>query len=138
MTIWETEDELVGIQENFDRLADLGLFIHLTELTIMCGRTGGSSTPNACPVYEGQNWTTAMLEDQANVYKGLLDICLNTPACLSYESWGYTDKYSDKVDPQNALIFDREYNKKDAYYSLLDDLNQANRSSEVVQKRFEF
>jgi len=38
--------------------------------------------------------------------------------CRSFETWGFTDKYSWLANPKDGLIFNRSYVPKEAYYSI--------------------
>ena len=61
-----------GVAANMERLARLGLQIHLTELDVTCEATH------------------CTLEEQASVYRSMLRVCLREPACTSFETWGFT------------------------------------------------
>lgn len=71
---------VADIKSNMERLAALGLEIHITELDIRCG----APPAPAC--------NSTGLELQANIYAHLLQTCLDVPACKSFETWGFTDK----------------------------------------------
>ncbi len=107
----------IPIQLNYDELAmnmqrvtDMGFQYHITEMDIAL-----QDTP-----------TQAMLVQQADVYGRVMDICLKHPNCNSFTMWGFTDKISwiPYAMPGwgSALIFDRQYAKKPAYFSLLNSL----------------
>jgi endo-1,4-beta-xylanase len=96
--------------QNLQRFADLGLTLFVTEMDVRLQLPA----------------TDQELAAQANVYGNVLEVVLNQPACLGFETWGFTDKYS--WIPGNfsgygaALIFDANYQRKPAYYALLRDL----------------
>lgn len=45
---------------------------------------------------------------------------------MSFETWGITDKYSSQKEPQNALPFDKNMDKKVSYTKMLATLNSYN------------
>lgn len=100
------------VTANMERLAKLGLEVHITEMDVMLRE----------PV------TKAKLAAQAKVYRGMLRACLSLSACRSFTLWGLTDRYS--WVPEHfpgkgaALIFDREYRIKPAYQALQQALKR--------------
>lgn len=58
------------------------------------------------PIPNGQ-WTPTAQFQQASLYKGLLNVCLESPNCGSFETWGFTDKYTDIGSWQYPLPFDQ-------------------------------
>lgn len=102
-----TDFDLQGsVRQNFQRFADLGLEIYITELDISLS-------------------AGATVERQAELYRDIMSLCLEQPACKALQTWGFTDRYSwrGQYDP---LIFDRDYNAKPAYFSLQQRLSQSN------------
>lgn len=95
---------------NMRRFADLGLEIYITEMDVRIKE----------PV------TDADLTTQATIYGKVLGKCLEESACVGFQTWGFTDKYSwipSHAEGYNdALIFDRSYIPKPAYYSLREEL----------------
>lgn len=81
---------------------DLGLDVAITELDV------GVFLPA----------TRAKLAEQADVYRNVLDACLDVPRCRSFTTWGFTDRHSwvpGTVDGfGDALPFDRHYRPKPA------------------------
>jgi len=104
---------LDGVRQNMQRIADLGLEIHITELDVSCNSNGGCG-----------GWGNNQLQQQANVYKGLLQVCMEQKNCTSFETWGFTDKYTWKGTDQHPLPFDQNYQPKPAFNSLLQTLQQ--------------
>lgn len=96
-------DKFDEVEANFQKVADLGLDIYVTELDVAF--TASEATE----------------EDQAAVYTRILDICLNQPRCKALQIWGFTDQYSWRRD-QSPLIFDRAYKPKPAYFALQERL----------------
>jgi endo-1,4-beta-xylanase len=95
---------------NLQRFTDLGLRIALTEVDVRL----------KLPV--SANALTA----QAQTYRDLMEVCLELPACKTFMTWGFTDRYSwiPGFTPGYgaALPFDEQYQPKPAYYALLSAL----------------
>jgi endo-1,4-beta-xylanase len=99
-----------GLQANMQRLADLGLEVHITELDVRI---------------DGQV-NEAKLQKQAATYRQVMEACLNVEGCTAYILWGFTDAYS-WVPGQfknwgSALPFDENYQPKPAYAALQEAL----------------
>jgi len=101
---------LASVASNFQRFAALGLEIHITELDIRLSDS-----------------TAASLAAQAKLYGELAALCLQQPKCTTFQTWGFTDKYSwipgffPGPPPMGwALPFDATYQKKPAYTSILN------------------
>ncbi len=92
----------VGMAENLERFARLGLEIHITEMDVRL--VGGQ--PQA-----------ERLEAQARVYQEVLQVCLRQPRCKVFTLWGFTDAYSWRAASE-PLIFDDRYQPKPAYFAL--------------------
>lgn len=97
---------------NMQRLADIGLEVHITELDYM-----------VLKAFRG-------LERQAQVhgYSMALWSCLMVPTCKVFSVWGFTDRYSwIPTQPygkifDDANLLDRSYQPKDPYRALIDML----------------
>ncbi len=90
-------DQYESVEQNLQRFADLGLEIMITEFDVAIEN-------------EYQQ------EQQAAVYKRILEICLEQPACNTLQAWGFTDRYSWRSGSQ-PLLFDESYRAKPAYYA---------------------
>eukprot|EP00039_Didymoeca_costata_P007078 m.96127 g.96127 ORF g.96127 m.96127 type:complete len:381 (+) comp13530_c0_seq5:34-1176(+) len=104
------------IETNMKRLGALGLDVHITELDVRC--------TNPC--------TSDKLNIQAQIYGGLLEVCLRVPACKNFETWGFTDKHTWIWSFQNPnhynlmpLPFDINYGKKPAYFEMIQVLKNS-------------
>jgi endo-1,4-beta-xylanase len=68
------------------------------------------------------------LAEQADIYRDVLDACLDVSRCTSFTTWGFTDRHSwvpGEVDGFGAALpFDREYRVKPAARALRDRLAQ--------------
>jgi len=108
-------DMLAGIKQNMQRYADLDLEIHMTEIDVSCAASGQTCT-----------WTPEKAAQQAVIYQGLLQQCIDQPKCTNFETWGFTDKYTWKTTANHPLPFDENYKPKPAFDSLLQTLLKAN------------
>ncbi|GIH28386.1 beta-xylanase [Acrocarpospora phusangensis] len=90
-------------QANLQRFANLGVDVQITELDI-----------------SGSN--------QASVYASVVRSCLAVARCTGITVWGIRDSDSWRTG-QNPLLFDSGGNKKAAYTSVLNALNEGNPSS---------
>ena len=88
-------DKLVS---NWQRFSDLGLEIHITELDVECG-----TQDNPC------QYSQQYEKQQAEMYQTVLKACMAVSGCKSYESWGYTDKYSWRGSDTYPLRFDKDF-----------------------------
>jgi len=88
--------------DGLSRLLARGLDIHVTELDVAI-------------VNDDSNQT------QANVYKGIVEVCLAQPRCNVLQTWGFTDRYSF-LAPKTPLYFDRNLVAKPAYQALQEAL----------------
>ena len=91
-----------SLRANFKRFSDLGLVIHITEMDV--------AIPDAL------RRDADALQKQAGQYEKFLRVCLATPNCRAFLTWGLTDKYS-WID-SSALLFDKNYVPKPAYDSV--------------------
>jgi endo-1,4-beta-xylanase len=98
--------DVAAVLRNMQRLGDLGLQVHVTELDVRV--PAGAQAP--------------LLERQATVYADLLGVCLQVDACTAFILWGFTDAHSWIPDffagEGDALIFDTGYVPKPAYHAL--------------------
>ncbi|MEO3755000.1 endo-1,4-beta-xylanase [Streptomyces sp. B6B3] len=97
----DSNANLSSYQQNLQRFADLGVDVQITELDV-----GGSGS------------------SQANVYGQVTRACVAVSRCNGITVWGITDKYSWRAS-STPLLFDSNYNKKQAYQAVLDALNAA-------------
>jgi len=94
----------VGLQQNMERIAALGLVVELTEVDVI-----RRNRPDA-------------LAFQGREYYGLAAACLAVPACRRITMWGFTDRYTwidASFGPGFApLPLDVDYQRKPAYFGL--------------------
>ena len=100
------------VAANMERLGALGLQVHITEMDVAIQGAPGS--------------VEERLAAQANVYRDMMDVCLNSSACKAFVTWGLTDRHSwvplFTGNPDAPLLFDESYRPKPAYYAIMDAL----------------
>ena len=99
---------------NLNRLADLGLEIHITELDVQVQRQPGGREE--------------LLARQAQVYHDLLDTVLQNRRLKAVVTWGFTDRHSwipgFTGQPDWPLPFDEFYQPKPAYHAIYQALEE--------------
>jgi endo-1,4-beta-xylanase len=104
------------LAENIKRFTDLGLEVAITELDVRM----------ILPADETK------LATQADYYRRVVSACLTQRRCVGVTVWGFTDKYSWVpgffTGQGAACLFDEEFNKKPAYFAVLDELAKRGRS----------
>jgi len=106
-----------SIQANFERFADLGLDVAVTEADVRMpiDPSIGGPTPEQVALH-------------ADRYDAMLEACLAVPSCTSFTVWGFPDANSwvPDVFPEDwATIFENDYTPKPAYYAMLESLREA-------------
>jgi endo-1,4-beta-xylanase len=115
-----------GVKEQFDKIAALGVEVHVTEIDVGC-----NFPTLPCPA-PWLNYAPGSRQlNQAEAFSRILQHCVNTPACKAYQMWGSTDKYSWRDGTwgnggslqswynQYAHPFDVNYQPKLAAYAML-------------------
>mgnify|MGYP001594674762 CR=1 FL=1 len=106
--------DLESMRKNFQRFADLGLEVHITEMDIPIQKAIGS--------YEEK------LIEQGKAYKEILEVALSVKNFKALVVWGVTDLYNwiDFISQTKdaPLLFDREYKKKPAYFAVKKALEE--------------
>ncbi len=119
MHIFNLAPNFTAIADNFSRFNKLGVQIHITEMDV------------ALPVDEnGRLRNAADLERQADIYRKIAQICLQTRSCTAIQTWGMTDKYSwlgwaTHKTKGAGLLFDRQFKPKPAYHALMQVLTKS-------------
>jgi len=108
------KDDVIATMQKF---AALGVRIYITEFDVdLTKRTGTQS----------EKW-----EYEAQIYREMLEACLESKVCDSFATWGISDSTSwitcqnqGCVQEPNAdpLMFDKEFNPKPAYFAVRDVL----------------
>jgi endo-1,4-beta-xylanase len=106
--------DIPAIAANIARLTALGVQVHITELDV-------SLPQNSSGQPDDKDLTR-----QADVYRGIVRACLNSPGCTAIQTWGFTDKYSwigshSRGTRGHALPFDRTYQPKPAYRAIYEE-----------------
>lgn len=102
-----------AVLANMNRLGELGLDVYVTEIDVAINEDlSGVSVPK--------------YPQQAQVYREVLEACIESPYCKDYTIWGITDRYSwyeqffNKTDW--PLITDYDYQPKEAWNAILNTL----------------
>src|SRR5579859_972313 len=97
------------VRANIARLGALGLQVQITEMDVQIQNGIGSQADR--------------LAAQGKVYRQMLGVCLETPVCTAFLTWGFTDQYTwipgFTHHPDLPLPFDTAYAPKPAYWALL-------------------
>ena len=97
--------DLAEVRANLRRFARLGLAIHITELDVSIGNLRGGRA--------------AKLQQQADLYAGVVAACLAVPECAGTTVFGFTDRYAwDELGDADPLLFDRAYRPKPAFFAV--------------------
>jgi endo-1,4-beta-xylanase len=96
------------VAANMARLDELGLEVQITEMDV---RLGPEITPEK-------------LQRQADIYRGMLSVCLQVENCNTLVVWGATDAYSWLPEltgmPDAGVLFDPHYQPKPAWDALME------------------
>lgn len=107
-----------SIQANFERFADLGLEVAITEADVRVPIDPELGEP-----------TEEQIALHAERYDAMLQACINVDACTSYTVWGFPDANSwvPDVFPGEdwATIYFDDLTPKPAYYAMLESLIDA-------------
>jgi len=102
------------VRNNINRLGQLGLEVHISEMDVQIQRAFGSEAEK--------------LAEQAKIYSDMLAACLSTKACKTFTVWGLTDKHSwipgHTGNADAPLLFDNLYRPKPAYNALVEVLKK--------------
>jgi endo-1,4-beta-xylanase len=96
-----------SIAANMQRLAGLGLRVHISEMDVKVNGVAGS--------------TAVKLDAQKAAYKSIVAVCLAEPRCEAVTFWGVSDAHT-WISGDTPLLFDAQYAAKPAYTGVLDAL----------------
>lgn len=105
------------VLDTMHKFGELGVKIYITEFDVDVHKVTGN---------QQERW-----EYQANLYRDMLEACIESKACTSFATWGVSDSTSwitceeegcVKVPDADPLMFDREFNPKPAYFAVRDVL----------------
>jgi endo-1,4-beta-xylanase len=97
--------------------AELGVDIYITELDVNLQNVTGT---------QQERW-----EYQAKIYRDVIEACLESKVCKSFDTWGLSDAVSwytigctgcPNQPNSDPLMFDKEYRPKPAYFAVRDTL----------------
>jgi len=116
MHVPQLDLDTAAIAANIARLTALGVQVHITELDV------------SLPVDSSGQARHDDLLRQAEVYRGVVRACLQSPGCTAIQTWGFTDKYSwigsHSHDTRGAALpFDGAYKPKPAYDAMLEEIS---------------
>jgi endo-1,4-beta-xylanase len=94
-----------AIAANIQRLAALGLTVHISEMDVK--------------VNDGPGSPAARLELQRATYRDIVRICVQEPKCEAVTFWGFTDAHT-WLRGDTPLLFDASYRPKPAYFGVID------------------
>ncbi len=98
----------VDLAANIQRLGELGLEVHITEMDVG---------------YQGET-TDAILQQQAADYRRVMSVCLEEKACKAFVVWGVSGRYSwkrnDNTPNVEPLLFNQDFEPQPAYDALRD------------------
>ena len=125
MSLDWTDEDIEGVKLNMQRYADQGIRTHVTDARVICGGE------NDC------EWNEEQLARQAELYAMLMQVCVDQYYCTSFTFNGFTDAYWDTAGDfrYGSSLFDENFEKKPAFFSVMDVLLNADRSSLVNQAR---
>jgi len=108
--------DTAAVAANIARLTALGVQVHITELDV------------SLPVDSSGLAQNDDLLRQAEVYRGVVRACLQSPGCTAIQTWGFTDKWSWIGSHSHgtrgaALPFDRSYKPKPAYDAMFEEIS---------------
>ena len=114
---------------NLERLAALGLQIHITEMDVGLAVDARGNLQNP-----------EDLNRQAEIYRHIAEVCFRQPRCTAFQTWGLTDKYSwipgwTKGKKGAPLLFDKSYAPKPAYASVVNALDARRRAPSSAARR---
>eukprot|EP00121_Abeoforma_whisleri_P002054 Awhi_evm1s1838 len=103
----EYEDFYIqGVKDNMRRYENIDMAWHFTEISIV----NDVFSP----------WSEGLSAIQASLFKNLIIICLESEICQSFQTWGVLDDWTKAYNNCNALLFDENYEKKQAALEVLN------------------
>ncbi|HSY92080.1 MAG TPA: endo-1,4-beta-xylanase [Candidatus Binatus sp.] len=117
MHVPQLELDTAAVAANIARLTALDVQVHITELDVSLPLdSNGAAAPSD-------------LGRQADIYRGVVRACLQSPGCTAIQTWGFTDKYSWIGSHSHgtrgaALPFDRAYKPKPADVAMIEEFSR--------------
>jgi endo-1,4-beta-xylanase len=98
-----------------DSAREAGVKVHVTEMD----------------VYQGPGSTPESFARQKEIFYNVVHTCLRDSNCIGFMTWGIADRYTwlrttdwKNLPDAKPLLFDDQYNKKPAYYGVLQALEE--------------
>lgn len=110
--------------ETMRKFGELGVKIYITEFDVDVHRVPGT---------QQERW-----QYQANLYRDMLEACLESGVCTSFATWGVSDSTSwitcqepwcVNVPDADPLMFDKDFKPKPAYFAVMDVLSRCTQQS---------
>ena len=116
---------IASIEAYMHRIAELGLFIEITELDVRVRLFSDDPDPYAA---------------QGRYFRDLAAVCLKQAACRGITAWGVSDRFTwlDEfppfkwMKPNDPLLFDQDLRRKPAYLGFVEALGQVPPSRKAV------
>ena len=110
---------LSSLDANINRLAALGLQVHITELDVGLPVVSGDQASGP-----PSNADSTDARQQADLYGRVAGVCPRNPGCTAFQTWGFTDRYSwistfSHGKRGAGLLFDNAYKPKLCYDAVL-------------------
>ena len=119
------------------RLAALDLKeIHFSEVTVGCA-DDSEDDDNAEGTCE-ERWTDYMSASQAQLYSGLLQICLDEPKCTVFQLWGAVDGWTGAYTGEGSYPFNTKYKPKESWYATSKKIRFINAITKLALIGFNF
>ncbi len=115
---------LKRVDANVKRFADLGVQVVFSEVDVpLLIKDIDTSTAT------GQAELKRRLDYEAQIFGGLMKVALDNPNVIAFNTWCFTDKYSDVYTPEWGWtgygypdLLDKDYQPKPAYAAVLNAL----------------
>jgi len=125
----EDAARLSSLEANINRLASLGLQVHITEMDVGLpvesrGQAQGPSSDSSAQSASSKATASTDARQQADLYSRVAGICARNPGCTAFQTWGFTDRYSwisafTQGKRGAGLLFDADYKPKLCYDAVL-------------------
>jgi endo-1,4-beta-xylanase len=108
-----------GVIDTMRKFGELGVKIYITEFDIDVHKVPGT---------QQERW-----QFQANLYRDMVEACLESGVCTSFATWGVSDSTSwitcqeqwcVNVPDADPLMFDKDFKPKPAYFAVRDVLSK--------------
>lgn len=116
---------IASLEAYMQRIAELGLFVEITELDVRVRLFSDDPDPYAA---------------QGRYFRDLAAACLKQPACRGITAWGISDRFTwlDEfppfkwLKPNDPLLFDQDLRRKPAYLGFVEALSRVPASRQAT------